>query len=62
MAYARGPHFAVYVDDLEGFIVELNQRGIKFWSNGIGIERQIWILDPGGNTVELSQDPDLSGK
>jgi hypothetical protein len=50
------------VDDLEGFIVELNRRGIKFWSNGIGIERQIWILDPGGNTVELSQDPDLSGK
>jgi catechol 2,3-dioxygenase-like lactoylglutathione lyase family enzyme len=57
-----GPHFAVYVDDLEGFVVELNRRGIKFWSNGIGIERQIWILDPVGNTVELGQDPDLTGK
>jgi catechol 2,3-dioxygenase-like lactoylglutathione lyase family enzyme len=57
-----GPHFAVYADDLEGFEVELNRRGIKFGSNGVGLERQIWILDPGGNTVELGQDPDLSGK
>jgi len=57
-----GPHFAVYVDDLEGFEVELNRRGIKFGSHGVGLERQIWILDPAGNTVELGQDPDLTVK
>jgi catechol 2,3-dioxygenase-like lactoylglutathione lyase family enzyme len=52
-----GPHFAIYVDDLEGAIAEFERRGIAFWSNGEGIDRQVWILDPGGNTVELSQDP-----
>lgn len=57
-----GPHFAVYVDDLESFEIELNRRGIKFASNGVGLERQIWILDPAGNTVELGQDPDPSGR
>ena len=55
-----GPHFAVYVDDLEAALAEFQRRGIEYWSNGEGVERQIWILDPGGNTVELSQDPDCA--
>ena len=53
-----GPHFAVYVEDLPAAIAELESADIPFWSNGEGVKRQIWILDPGGNTVELNQDPD----
>ena len=53
-----GPHFAVYVEDLSGAVAELESRDIPYWSNGEGVKRQVWVLDPGGNTVELSQDPD----
>lgn len=52
-----GPHFAVYVEDLPAAIAELEAADIPYWSNGEGANRQIWILDPGGNTVELNQDP-----
>jgi len=52
-----GPHIAVYVSDLPSAIAELETAGVPYWSNGDGAERQIWVLDPGGNTVELNQDP-----
>lgn len=52
-----GPHLAVYVADLEAAVAELDQAEIEYWSNGEGTDRQVWILDPGGNTVELNQDP-----
>ncbi|GAA0322802.1 hypothetical protein GCM10009087_36360 [Sphingomonas oligophenolica] len=54
-----GPHFALYVDDLAAAEAELTQRAIPFWSHGEGEARQLWILDPGGNTVELGQDPNV---
>ena len=52
-----GPHIAVYVEDLAAAVDELDEANIAYWSNGEGASRQIWILDPGGNTVELNQDP-----
>lgn len=52
-----GHHYCVTVDDLDGAIAELEQRGIDYRRavQGEGIV-QIWITDPAGNTIELQQD------
>ena len=51
-----GPHFCVYVDDLDGAIRELDDRGIPHVDGAQGEVIQIWITDPAGNTVELQQE------
>jgi catechol 2,3-dioxygenase-like lactoylglutathione lyase family enzyme len=53
---SRGPHFCVFVDDLDAAIEELNDRGIDYVRGAQGDVIQIWIIDPAGNTVELQQD------
>ena len=51
-----GPHFCVYVDDLDAAIRELDDRGIPHLDGAQGEVIQIWITDPAGNTVELQQE------
>ena len=49
-----GPHVALDVEDFEETKRTLKEKGIEFLeapSNMGG--RQLWILDPDGNTVEL---------
>ena len=51
-----GPHYCVFVDDLDGAIAELDERGIEYYRGAQGDVVQVWINDPAGNTVELQQD------
>ena len=51
-----GPHFCVFVEDLDGAIAELDARGIEYVRGAQGEVVQIWIVDPTGHTVELQQD------
>lgn len=51
-----GPHFCVYVDDLDAAISELDVRGIAYLRGAQAGTIQIWINDPAGNTIELQQD------
>jgi catechol 2,3-dioxygenase-like lactoylglutathione lyase family enzyme len=52
-----GNHFCVAVDDLDGAIAELEARGIDYVRAVQGADTvQIWIADPGGNTIELQQE------
>jgi catechol 2,3-dioxygenase-like lactoylglutathione lyase family enzyme len=52
-----GNHYCMAVDDLDGAIAELESRGIDYVRavQGEGTV-QIWIADPGGNTIELQQE------
>ncbi len=49
-----GPHFALDVEDFDETIRTLKEAKIEFLESPSG--RQIWILDPDGNTVELRTD------
>ena len=52
-----GPHIALQVDDYEETKRTLQEKGIEFLEappNPGG--RQLWILDPDGNAVELRSD------
>ena len=51
-----GPHFCVYVDDLDAAIRELDERAIPHLDARQGEVVQVWITDPAGNTVELQED------
>ena len=51
-----GPHFCVFVDDLDAAVRELDTLGIEHVRGAQGDVVQIWIMDPAGNTVELQQD------
>jgi len=51
-----GPHFCVFVDDLDAAIRELDDRSIPHLDAAQGAVRQVWITDPAGNTIELQQD------
>jgi len=51
-----GQHFALLVDDLDGVVTELRDRGIEVndpFASGVG--RQTTVTDPCGNVVELNQ-------
>jgi catechol 2,3-dioxygenase-like lactoylglutathione lyase family enzyme len=54
-----GPHFCVFVEDLESAIRELEAAGITYTRGAQGPVVQIWIVDPAGNTVELQQERDV---
>jgi catechol 2,3-dioxygenase-like lactoylglutathione lyase family enzyme len=49
-----GPHVAFRVADLLAMIRRLDERQIPFQSMGEGDKRQIWFLDPAGNTIEIN--------
>jgi catechol 2,3-dioxygenase-like lactoylglutathione lyase family enzyme len=51
-----GPHFCVFVADLDAAIRELDDRGIPHLDAAQGEIVQVWINDPAGNTIELQQD------
>jgi catechol 2,3-dioxygenase-like lactoylglutathione lyase family enzyme len=51
-----GPHFCVFVDDLDAAIRELDDRAIPHLDARQGDVVQVWVTDPAGNTVELQQD------
>lgn len=49
-----GPHVAFEVEDLEESKRELDARGIPYVVGpSYDAFRQLWLLDPSGNTVEL---------
>jgi catechol 2,3-dioxygenase-like lactoylglutathione lyase family enzyme len=52
----KGQHFALQVGDLAAVIVELRASGLKVSdASAIGSGQQAFLLDPGGNLVELHQ-------
>jgi catechol 2,3-dioxygenase-like lactoylglutathione lyase family enzyme len=52
----KGQHFALRVDDLDEVIAELRGRGITVSdAKPVGPNRQAFLNDPAGNTVELQQ-------
>ena len=54
---AVGPHLAIEVEDYEATKAELNRLGVKFVEQqGMVAGRQLWILDPDGNKIELRAD------
>jgi glyoxylase I family protein len=59
-----GPHIAIEVDDLDKTKAELKKLGVPFLDGDSmrmrlseedqrRLGRQIWVLDPDGNTIEL---------
>lgn len=49
-----GPHLAFEVEDFDGAKRELEANGVRFVEAPDMIEvRQLWFLDPSGNTIEL---------
>jgi glyoxylase I family protein len=59
-----GPHIAIEVDDLDATKASLKEMGVPFLDGDAmratlkpedqrRLGRQIWVLDPDGNTVEL---------
>ena len=50
-----GPHLAFEVEDFEEAKRSLDERGLTYVEapGGIAPFRQLWLLDPSGNTVEL---------
>jgi len=51
-----GPHFCVFVQDLDAAVAELEAADIEYLRGAQGPVVQIWVVDPAGNTVELQQD------
>jgi glyoxylase I family protein len=52
-----GPHLALEVEDFEETRRTLREASIEFLeAPAMGTGRQLWILDPDGNTVELRAD------
>ena len=51
-----GQHFALLVDDLDGTVTELRDRGVEVSDpRPVGSSRQAFVTDPAGNLVELHQ-------
>jgi len=54
---ATANHYCMAVEDLDAAVAELDAKGIPYEQavQGAGTV-QIWIRDPGGNTIELQQE------
>ena len=51
-----GQHFAVRVEDLDAAVEELRSKGLTVTDPAdVGPNRQTFVNDPAGNTVELHQ-------
>ena len=50
-----GPHVALEVEDFDETKRSLKEMGIEFLEapSNMGAGRQLWVVDPDGNTVEL---------
>ena len=56
---AGGPHplhTCLGVADLDEAVQTLRRHGVAYTEAGSLASRQIWLLDPSGNTLELQQD------
>jgi catechol 2,3-dioxygenase-like lactoylglutathione lyase family enzyme len=52
-----GPHVALTVEDFDATKAALKEQGIQFLeAPGNMLGRQLWVLDPDGNTVELRSE------
>ncbi len=52
-----GPHLALEVEDFDAAKKSLKEMGIEFLeAPGNMAGRQLWIVDPDGNTIELRTD------
>lgn len=52
----KGQHFALRVDDIDGAVAELRERGVEVTEPvAVGPGRQCFLHDPAGNRVELNQ-------
>jgi catechol 2,3-dioxygenase-like lactoylglutathione lyase family enzyme len=53
---SRGQHFALHVEDLDGVVAELRNKGVEVSDPVmVGTGRQSFLRDPAGNQVELQQ-------
>ena len=51
-----GQHFAILVDDLDAVVAELRAAGLHVGDPFVvGADRQTFVDDPSGNTIELHQ-------
>lgn len=49
-----GQHFAILVEDLDGAVAELRDGGLEVGDPYVvGPDRQTFVNDPSGNTIEL---------
>jgi catechol 2,3-dioxygenase-like lactoylglutathione lyase family enzyme len=49
-----GPHVAFEIEDFDSAKRELEAKGVRFVESPDMIDvRQLWLLDPSGNTIEL---------
>jgi len=52
----RGQHFALLVEDLDAVIAEMRDRTVPVSDAfPVGSDRQAFLADPSGNTIELHQ-------
>lgn len=52
----HGQHFALAVEDLDGVVAELRQRGVDVSEpKAVAASRQAFLADPAGNRLELHQ-------
>jgi glyoxylase I family protein len=52
----KGQHFALWFADLDGVVAELRGRGYEVGEPmQVGTDRQAFVTDPSGNTVELHE-------
>ena len=52
-----GRHLAIDVEDFEATKAKLRKRGIEFEESTMRVAgRQLWVLDPDGNKVELRSE------
>jgi catechol 2,3-dioxygenase-like lactoylglutathione lyase family enzyme len=56
----QNTHVSWYVADLEEAVAEIRAAGHEIREMTIGGLRIVWVSDPGGNTVELQQDPECA--
>jgi glyoxylase I family protein len=52
----QGQHFALQVDDIDAVVAELRDKGVTVSDpNPVGTNRQSFLTDPAGNSIELHQ-------
>lgn len=57
-----GQHFALLVDDIDGAIRDLRDRGVEVTDSiPVGTSLQAFLSDPAGNNIELHQVAAITG-
>jgi lactoylglutathione lyase len=51
-------HFAIHINDYDGFINKLNDRNIDYWEMSLGEgKRLVNFTDPSGHDIEVCETP-----